>query len=78
MIIFWSILNTFESSSIFGGSWGSIENLLRPKIKTTMRKFSLPKSVKRSVDLKLRTILMPNMAILIGLRLRKNEVKICA
>jgi len=25
MIIFGSILTTFESSSIFGGSWGSIE-----------------------------------------------------
>jgi len=31
------ILTTFELSSIFGGSWGSIG------------KFSLPKSVKRSV-----------------------------
>jgi len=32
MIIFGSILITFESSSIFGGSWGSIENWLEPKI----------------------------------------------
>jgi hypothetical protein len=32
MIIFGSILTTFESSSIFGGSWGSIENWLEPKI----------------------------------------------
>jgi len=31
MIIFLSILNTFESSNIFGGSWGSIENWLEPK-----------------------------------------------
>jgi len=29
-IIFGSILATFESSSIFGGSWGSIENWLEP------------------------------------------------
>jgi len=27
MIIFGSILTTFESSSIFGGSWGSIEDV---------------------------------------------------
>jgi hypothetical protein len=26
MIIFGSILTTFELSSIFGGSWGNIEN----------------------------------------------------
>jgi len=32
-IIFESILTTFESSSIFGGSWGSIENWLKPKTK---------------------------------------------
>jgi len=31
MIIFGSILTTFETSIIFGGSWGSIENLLQPK-----------------------------------------------
>jgi len=33
MIIFGSILTTFESSSIFGGSSGSVENWLEPKIK---------------------------------------------
>jgi len=33
MIIFGSILTTFESSRIFGGSWGSIENWLEPKTK---------------------------------------------
>jgi len=33
MIIFGSILTTLESSSIFGGSWGSIENWLEPKTK---------------------------------------------
>jgi hypothetical protein len=27
------ILDTFEFSSIFGGSWGSIENWLEPKTK---------------------------------------------
>jgi len=32
MIIFGSILTTFELRSIFWGSWGSIENLLEPKI----------------------------------------------
>jgi len=31
MIIFGSILTTFESSITFGGSWGSIENWLEPK-----------------------------------------------
>jgi len=31
MIIFGSILTTFEWSIIFGGSWGSIENWLEPK-----------------------------------------------
>jgi len=31
MIIFGSILITLEPSSIFGGSWGSIENWLEPK-----------------------------------------------
>jgi len=33
MIIFGSILTPFESSSIFGGSWGSIEYWLKPKTK---------------------------------------------
>jgi len=33
MIIFGSILTTFELSSIFGGSWGSIKNWLELKIK---------------------------------------------
>jgi len=31
MIILGLILTTFESSSIFGGSWGSIENRINPK-----------------------------------------------
>jgi len=33
MIIFGSILTTFEFSIICGGSWGSIENWLEPKTK---------------------------------------------
>jgi len=33
MIIFGSILTTFESIRIFGGSWDSIENWLEPKTK---------------------------------------------
>jgi len=33
MVIFGLILTTFELSSIFGGSWGSSENRLEPKIK---------------------------------------------
>jgi hypothetical protein len=32
MIISGSVLTTFESSSNFGGNWGSIENWLEPKI----------------------------------------------
>jgi len=31
MNIFGSILTTFESSIIFGGGWGSIENWFEPK-----------------------------------------------
>jgi len=31
MIILGSKLTTFESSSVFGGSWDSIENWLEPK-----------------------------------------------
>jgi len=46
MIIFGSILTTFELSIIFGVSWGSIENWLEPK---TIVKFCYAKSVKRSV-----------------------------
>jgi len=39
MIILGLILTTFKSSSVFGGSWGSIENWLEPKTKT---KFTFP------------------------------------
>jgi len=38
-----NFFTTFESGSIFGGSWGSIEQ-------TTMKKFSLPRSLKRSIE----------------------------
>jgi len=31
--IFGTILTTFKSGIIFGGSWGSIENRLKPKTK---------------------------------------------
>jgi len=31
MIIFGLILTTFESSTIFGGGWSSIENWLKPE-----------------------------------------------
>jgi len=42
MIIFGSILTTYESSSIFGGSWGSIENCLKPKIEPPLGKLACP------------------------------------
>jgi len=50
MIIFGSIFTTFELSSIFGGSWASVENCLEPKTKHILGKFSLPKSVKPSAE----------------------------
>jgi hypothetical protein len=34
MTIFGLILPTFELGIIFGGSWGSIENWLKPKIES--------------------------------------------
>jgi hypothetical protein len=37
MIIFGLILTTFVLSSIFGGSWGSIENWREPKTKLPSR-----------------------------------------
>jgi len=42
VIIFGSILTTFESRSILGGSWGSIENWLKPKTKSTLANFACP------------------------------------
>jgi len=39
---FGSILTTFESSSIFGSSWGSIENWLEPKTKPPSRTLACP------------------------------------
>jgi len=42
MIIFGSILTTFESSSIFGGSLESIENWLEPKTKPLSGNLACP------------------------------------
>jgi hypothetical protein len=42
MTIFGWILTTFESSSIFGGSWGSIENWLEPKAKPPSGNLACP------------------------------------
>jgi len=42
MIIFGSILTTFELSSIFGGSWGRIENCLEPKTKPPSGNIACP------------------------------------
>ena len=50
MIIFGSILTTFELSSNFGGRSGSIENGLKPKTEQPSGNFSLPKFVTRYVE----------------------------
>jgi hypothetical protein len=42
MIIFWSILITFELSIIFGGNWGSIENWFEPKAKPPSGNLACP------------------------------------
>jgi len=42
IIIFGWILTTFESSIIFGGSWGSIENWLEPKTKPPSGNLACP------------------------------------
>jgi hypothetical protein len=42
MIIFGSNLTIFESSIIFGGSWGSIENWLEPKTKPKSGNLACP------------------------------------
>jgi len=42
MIIFGSILTTVESSSIFGGSWGSIENWLEPQTEPPLENLACP------------------------------------
>jgi len=39
---FWVDLTTFETSSIFGGSWGSIENWLESKAKPPSVKLACP------------------------------------
>ncbi len=49
IIIFGSILTTIKLSSIFGGSWGSIENWFNPKTERPSGNLALPKSVKHSV-----------------------------
>jgi len=42
MISFGSILTTFESSSIFVGSWGSFENWLEPKTEPPTGNLAFP------------------------------------
>jgi len=42
MIIFGSIWTTFESSSIFGGNWGSIVNWFEPKTKPPSENLACP------------------------------------
>jgi hypothetical protein len=52
MIIFGSILTTFELRSILGDSWAVLKNWLEPKNRTIIGKFSLPIFLKRSVEVK--------------------------
>jgi len=42
MIIIGSILTTFDSRSIFGGSWGSTEDWLEPKTKPPSGNLACP------------------------------------
>jgi len=42
MIIFGSILTTFELSIIYGGSWDSIENWLEPKTEPPLGNLACP------------------------------------
>jgi len=42
MIIFESILTSFELSSVFGGSLGSIENRFEPKTKPSSGNLACP------------------------------------
>jgi len=42
MIIFGSILTTFQSRIIFGGRWGSIENWLEPKTEPPLGNLACP------------------------------------
>jgi len=42
MIIIWLLLTIIESSSVFGGSWGSIENWLEPKTKLPSGNLACP------------------------------------
>jgi hypothetical protein len=47
MIIFESILTTFESSIIFGGSCGSIENWIKPKTEPPLGNLACPNPFKK-------------------------------
>ncbi len=49
MILFQSILTTFEASVLFLRHLGSGKNWLKPKNQTTNTKFNLSKSLKRSL-----------------------------
>ncbi len=51
MTTFGSILTTFESSNIFGCSWGSIENWLEPKTEPPSGYLACTKSVKHFVPI---------------------------
>jgi hypothetical protein len=42
MIIIGLILTTFQSSNIFGGSWGIIENWLEPKTEPSLGNLACP------------------------------------
>jgi len=42
MNILGTILTTFELSIVFGGSWGGIENWLKPKTKPPSKKLACP------------------------------------
>ena len=53
MIVFESILTTFEASFVFWGSWGSSKNRHEPKTLTSIDNFSLLKSVICTLSLNL-------------------------
>ena len=51
MIIFKSILTTFEASTIFWGSWGSSGNQLKPTNYKIVTKLSFSKSLICTVEI---------------------------
>jgi len=51
MIFFKLILTTFESRSIFGGSWGSIENRLEAKIEPPSGNLAFPNLCRFQLNL---------------------------